>query len=534
MSSLSAAFEMPETPNAAARSARPATAASSPARDPRQQRFGRYELLSLIGRGGMAEVWRARLEQPAGGEKILVVKRILPSYSADPEQLRLFVNEAKIALPLTHGNITSVFEFGEVDGEYFLAMEFIHGQNLDAVLHRCRQTLAPMPIPAALFVAGEIAKGLAYAHSFTSPAGARVEVVHLDVSPQNVLVSYDGAVKLTDFGIAKVKHATGEARIDVLRGKPAYLAPEQLDEVENPSRPPRAVDGRTDVFALGSVLYTMLTGVPPFQGRTDEETLEMVSAGTVERPSAVRAGLEPYDALVMRALAVDPEQRYPRASDFAVALNQAMVERFPGYASHELASWLRELFAWDIFEQQASSENALKDRLLFQLTHAKVDFDPSRSTRELLSLGTVSIPPPPPPPPVVIDPDEGRRKVKAMATLVVGTVAIIGLVLGLGVHFFGEEVRGLGATPTDQASGGVDGAVGIAGPTGTLSINSWPSAIVYLDDEKLPGQTPLFNRTVRAGKHKLRFERPELGLKKELEVEVPAGGARTVAVKLDR
>lgn len=533
MSSLSPADAMPQSPDATARSARhvPAPASMTP-REGRPQRFGRYELLSLIGRGGMAEVWRARLEQPAGGEKILVVKRILPSYSADPEQLRLFVNEAKIALPLTHGNITSVFEFGEVDGEYFLAMEFIHGQNLDAVLHRCRQTLAPMPIPAALFVAGEIAKGLAYAHGFTSPAGARVEVVHLDVSPQNVLVSYDGAVKLTDFGIAKVKHS-GEARVDVLRGKPAYLAPEQLDDQDRPLQPPRAVDGRTDVFALGSVLYTMLTGVPPFQGRTDEETLEMVAAGAVALPSAVRAGLEPYDALVMRALAVDPAHRYQRASDFAVALNQAMVERFPGYGSHELASWLRELFAWDIFEAQASGENALKDRLLFQLTHAKVEFDPSRSTKELLSVGTVSIPPPSPPPPPMADPDAARRRLRAgvaLVTLLVGTGA---LVIGLGVHFFGTEVQGLGTAPTRDAPS-VDGTHGTGGPTGTLSLNAWPSAIVYLNGEKLPDRTPLLNLTVPAGKHKLRFERPDLGLKKELEVEVPAGGARTVAVKLDR
>src|SRR5688572_25979342 len=118
-----------------------------------EQKFGRYHLLSLIGRGGMAELFRARLETPAGAEKILVVKRILPSFSSDPEFLRMFVNEARIALPLTHGNITSVFEFGEVDGQYFLAMEYIHGQNLYSILDRLRQTAIPMPVPAALYIA---------------------------------------------------------------------------------------------------------------------------------------------------------------------------------------------------------------------------------------------------------------------------------------------------------------------------------------------------------------------------------------------
>jgi len=248
----------------------------------------------------------------------------------------------------------------------------------------------------------------------------------------------------------------------------------------------------------------------------------------------VRDGLEPYDTLVMKALAVNPADRYAKASDFAAALNQMIVERFPGYGSHELASWLRELFAWDIYEAQASGDAALRDRLLFQLTHAKVEFDPNNSTKELLRIGGVSIPPPGPIAPTITPPGEALRKARGVAVLALSMFGGLALIIGLGVHLFGAEVSGLGASAAAPGSGARDGGPTFAGPTGTLSLNSWPSAVVYLDDERLPGLTPMFNKEVLAGHHKLRFERPELGLKKELDVDVPAGGSRTVAVKLDR
>lgn len=490
-------------------------------------KFGRYQLASLIGRGGMAELFRARLETPAGAEKILVVKRILPSFSSDPEFLRLFVNEAKIALPLTHGNITSVFEFGEVDGQYFLAMEYIHGQNVHAILERLRKTALPMPVAAALFVASEVAKGLAYAHGFISPQGTRMEVVHLDVTPHNILVSYDGTVKLTDFGIAKVKQSAEPSRA-VLRGKVDYLAPEQVRG--------GPVDGRTDVFSLGAVLYEMLTGHAPFSAPSDEETLAKIERGEVRRPSELRSELAELDELVLRALATDPAARYARAADLQVAVNQALFRKNPKYGSLELAEWLRELFAWDLFESQsAESENALRDRLLFQLTNAKVDVDPSKSTRELLSLGTVSIPPPPPPPALVADPERRRGAIigAAIAAAAVGLLGVLAVLLGK--HFFGEEVAWLGTAATEKpvlAAISADGAVK-SGGTGALSLNAWPSAIVYLDGERIPGVTPILNFTVSEGKHRLLFVRPELDLQKEVEVVVPAGGVRTVAVTLD-
>ncbi|MCC7381215.1 MAG: serine/threonine protein kinase [Deltaproteobacteria bacterium] len=494
------------------------------------ENFGRYQLLSLIGRGGMAELYRARLETPAGAEKILVVKRILPSFSSDPEFLRLFINEAKIALPLTHGNITSVFEFGEVSGQYFLAMEYIHGQNLDAILRRLREVAGRMPIPAALFIAGEVAKGLAYAHGFTSPQGSRVEIVHLDVSPQNVLVSYDGTVKLTDFGIAKVKQSAEPA--GVLRGKPSYLAPEQVDG--------GAVDARTDVFSLGSVLYQMLTGRAPFDGATDEETMQRLRAGEVEPLADLHSELHELEPVVMRALSIDPDLRYANANEFQVALSQAMFRHNPHYGSPQLAEWVRELFAWELFEAQGAAQSPLRDRLLFQLSAAKVEVDPEKSTKELLSMGTVSIPPPPPAGPAVIDPETRRSRLISGAFLTSLIILAAALAMALGKHFFGEDLTGLGPAELGGASAAAAASSGDAtvnrggSGTGILSLNAWPSAIVYLNGERLPGTTPILNHQVPEGTHKVTFERPELGLKKEIEVMVPAGAERTVAVTLDR
>jgi eukaryotic-like serine/threonine-protein kinase len=491
-----------------------------------EQRFGRYHLLSLIGRGGMAELFRARLETPAGAEKILVVKRILPSFSSDPEFLKMFVNEARIALPLTHGNITSVFEFGEVEGQYFLAMEFIHGQNLYAVLERLRETAIRMPIPVALFVASEIGKGLSYAHGFTTMHGQRAQVVHLDVTPHNILVSYDGAVKLTDFGIAKLK-ATAEPSFTVLRGKVRYLAPEQAEG--------RAVDARTDIFQLGVVLYEMLTGVTPYEARTDHETLDRLRAGDVEPPSAHLAELADLDEIVLKAIAHDPNDRYKRAADFQIAVNQALFRRSSEYGSFALAEWLRDLFAWDIFEQQSDgTDPGLRDRLLFQLTNAKVEIDPEKPTREIIAVRTVSIPPPPPAPPPISGAEQTKRVMAVAWKAALFIVVAIGVAFGVGKSLFSKEVAELAPKRAEaQLTVASLDASSATPASGRLSLNAWPSAIVYLNGERIPGITPILNHLVPEGRHKLLFVRPELDLRKEIEVVVPAGSEKTVIVTLD-
>ncbi len=474
--------------------------------------FGRYELLTRIGVGGMAEVFRARIRDvPAGAEKILVIKRILPSLSSDPEFIALFVNEAKIALPLTHGNITSTFEFGEVAGQHYLAMEYIHGQNAAAIFDHAVERRAPIPVEAALFIAAELAKGLAYAHGFTSPRGDRIEVVHLDVSPQNVLVSYDGAIKLTDFGIAKLRKAAPSEEA-LVRGKANYFAPEQLEAG-------RPVDGRADVFSLGCVLYALLTLRRPFEAATDEETLERIRDGHMVPASTWRPELAPLEPILARALATDPDDRFARAEDLHVALSRHLFERAPGYGSSQLGAWMRDVFAWEIFEERAEDDDPLRDRLLFQLSHAQVELPAGSSTDELLQLPTVSIPPPPPL-------GDAPAPSRAGLRFAVGA-GLAALALGAVLMAVREE------TPSEVASGPRREAP-IPSGEARLHLNSWPSSVVYVDGRRVDGKTPLRDVPVSPGRHELRFERPELNMTKTIEIEVGAGGERTVVVKLER
>jgi serine/threonine-protein kinase len=542
--------------------------------------FGRYELLDKLGEGGMAEVFKARLRGGAGIDKLLVIKRILPSVSSDPEFIRLFVNEAKIALPLTHGNITSTFEFGDVSGQYFLAMEYIHGQDLATVLHRCGEARVRMPVEAALYVASEVAKGLNYAHSYISPTGGRIQVVHLDVSPQNVLISYDGAVKLTDFGIASL-HRRPDAD-GKIRGKACYLAPEQALGKD--------VDGRTDIFALGTVLYEALTGVRPFDAPEDLAAVAKVIKAEAAPPSQFRPGMPVnVEEVIMKALHREPHFRYERAADFQVALSQLLFQIAPSYTSQDLAEWMREMFAWEIVEQLPEAQRAgMRDRLLFQFAQARVDVDAeSKSYEELLKMGTVSIPaagagmlagPDGAPTrslrpggsggPVVAPPTGLLARLSPLQRVLLGGAAVVLLV---GAFAIVPIVKGGGATPVP--TGGVaatqpvepdefvdddepltgpapaaTGPTGAAGPAkgatpapapvkrraGYLSCNSWPWSVVYLDKRRLPGNTPLSRVRVPEGTHRLRFVNPELGLSKEVSVTIVAGAEKTVAVKLDR
>ncbi|MBI5479878.1 MAG: serine/threonine protein kinase [Deltaproteobacteria bacterium] len=544
--------------------------------------FGRYELLDKLGEGGMAEVFKARLRGGAGIDKLLVIKRILPQVSSDPEFIRLFVNEAKIALPLTHGNITSTFEFGDVEGQFFLAMEYIHGQDLATVMHRCGEARVRMPVEAALYVASEVAKGLNYAHSYISPTGGRIQVVHLDVSPQNVLISYDGAVKLTDFGIASLlRRPDADGKI---RGKACYLAPEQAMGKD--------VDGRTDIFALGTVLYEALTGVRPFDAPEDLAAVAKVVKAEAPPPSQYRPGMPvTVEEVIMKALHREPHFRYERAADFQVALSQLMFQIAPSYTAQDLAEWMREMFAWEIVEQLPEAQRAgMRDRLLFQFAQARVEVDAESQTYEdLLKMGTVSIPaagagmmaapdgsqayalrhggsggP-------VVAPSSGvlarlsplKRVLLggAAVTLLVAAFAAVPIIKGGGStppvttgaaasqpvepdEFIDDDEPLNGTGPAATGPTGATGANKRATPTpapapvkrraGYLSCNSWPWSVVYLDKRRLPGNTPLSRVRVPEGNHRLRFVNPELGLAKEVPVTIVAGAEKTVAVKLDR
>ncbi|WP_408890346.1 protein kinase domain-containing protein [Myxococcus faecalis] len=308
-------------------------------------RFGRYELVSWLGRGGMAETWRARWMGDAGVTKSVLIKKVLPEFVADDAFVSMFVNEARISATLSHGNIAQVFDFGRVDGQYYLAMELVDGPPLHRIMKRAVKTGLPrLPIPIATYITLEICRGLHYAHTRTDDKGVPLGIVHRDISPDNVLVSYEGQVKIVDFGIAKARMARNfQTEPGVVKGKYLFFSPEQARG--------REVDARTDVWATGLVLYEMLCGQPPVSGSQAAVMMKMAN-GEFPSPREVYAGIpEELDDIVMKALSVDLSARYESANAFADALAGFLYSYSPRFSAMNLAYLARVLFRGDMAQE---------------------------------------------------------------------------------------------------------------------------------------------------------------------------------------
>ncbi|MBW2733731.1 MAG: serine/threonine protein kinase [Deltaproteobacteria bacterium] len=529
--------------------------------------FGRYQLLELLAKGGMAEVFKARMDAAAGTEKLVCIKRILPHLSKNSEFISLFIREAKITLPLSHGNITQVFDFGEVDGLYFLAMEYIRGRNLAQMQQRLRETGQGLDVPTALWIGSELCRGLHYAHNYTDAKGKSVVVVHRDLSPHNVLISLNGEVKLTDFGIALAASKASEDA-GAVRGKPCYVSPEQAGG--------QAADPRSDVFSMGSVLYEMLTGVRAFERESDAETLACVRLADPE-PLREKLGEETLGssheeiaAIVLKALARDPQQRYQRAGDLQVALSRLLHNIAPDFTADRLSQSVKGLFGWELTEDKG---DGARERLLYQLAQAGVDIeDRNAKTDELLQMGTVAIGAAAP---KVVRPPDAERPPRA-PWVVIALLAVLGGAFGLysalassgpheqvdsGVNIANlpmadptehltppslrERKPAVPAAPVSPTPASKAPAAAKANSQGRarlksrrqvgyLNCNSWPWSVVTLNGRRLPGNTPIYRVKVAAGKHRLRFENPELRLSKELTVSVAPGSVKTVAVSLQQ
>jgi eukaryotic-like serine/threonine-protein kinase len=268
-------------------------------------KLGKYELLNKLATGGMAEVYLARATGPMGFEKELVVKRILPHLAADGRFVEMFLAEARLAARLNHPHIVQIFDFGEADGTWYLAMEYIDGLNLRVLSKRAREVGVTLPLAACARIIASVCEGLAYAHERTDPAtGEPLGLIHRDISPDNILLSREGAVKVVDFGIAKVAGQEHRTQTGLVKGKLAYMPPERFRGV--------GMDRRMDVYALGVVLYELLTGHNPYESSSDGQ---LVRAILYEQPvPAARRRPELPLALqhiLERALAKECAQRYP-------------------------------------------------------------------------------------------------------------------------------------------------------------------------------------------------------------------------------
>ncbi len=298
--------------------------------------FGRYQLLERIGSGGMAEVFKARMSGEQGFEKIVAIKRIVPHMATNADFVTMFVDEAKLAAQLNHNNITHIYDLGKVDSWHYIAMEYVEGKDLRTLLRLGKERGFPLPAELALFITAKIANALDYAHRRPAADGSDLNLVHRDVSPQNILISDEGDIKLCDFGIAKAASKVSTTMSGALKGKLQYMSPEQAWG--------KRLDRRSDIFSLGAVLFEMLTGAPLFEGDTEMSILESVREGEVVPPTS--RGVEVpkrVDQIVLKALAKNAQERYQNASEFEKDLHAVLYTYQPAPGPADLAIYMHRL-----------------------------------------------------------------------------------------------------------------------------------------------------------------------------------------------
>ncbi len=304
--------------------------------------FGKYLLMGLIARGGMAEVYRAKTRQSSNGDRLLAIKCMRPQLAKETRFVEMFIREGKLAVLLDNDSIVRTYEIGRIEGRYFIAMEYIGGKDLTQILRRCQESNQRIPVPHACYIAARMSEGLHYAHTRSDGEGRPLNIVNRDVSPSNVRISYEGDVKLLDFGIAQAM-LKFTSEIGVLKGKFSYMSPEQIRGMP--------VDARTDVFSTGIILHEMLTTEKLFRGDTEFALMEKVRKAEVPPPSKFNRRVpEALDRIVLKALARDLPDRYQSAKELSDELHAFMAQY--RFQPSEMQEFMRNLFRAD-FQKEA-------------------------------------------------------------------------------------------------------------------------------------------------------------------------------------
>ncbi len=306
--------------------------------------FGKYRLIKKIAVGGMAEIYYARMSGPSGFQKDLVVKKVLPALASQKDFIDMFADEARIVARMNHPNIVQVFDFGNIEGQYYIAMEYVNGRDLRQVIDRHKAIGRPMDAQFALAVARDVAKALQYAHSMTDEHGKPLGIIHRDVTPKNILISFQGAVKLTDFGVAKARARITHTRTGVLKGKFAYMAPEQVMG--------RQIDHRMDLFSLSTVLWETLSLQRLFKGDSEAEILGRLLHQTI--PSIrdfCTEHSECIQGILNEGLAKDPDLRFQSAGEMVMAIRDCM--SVMGGMEPDIGAYMKEIFGVEDLQTQA-------------------------------------------------------------------------------------------------------------------------------------------------------------------------------------
>ncbi len=386
--------------------------------------FGRYTLFDFIGKGGMAEIYLARAQTDLGGVRLSVIKQILPHFAGNTHFAEMLVHEAKLSAGLSHANVVQVFDLGREDDRLYIAMEYVEGFDLNALLRLCSKSQTALPVEFALHAVADLLKGLDYAHRRTNEDGESLGIVHCDVSPSNILLSVDGEVKVCDFGIARANAAiaSGEERDDdFVKGKAGYMSPEQARGEE--------VDARADVFAAGIVLWELIAGRRLYRPTEGGESL-LELARRAEHPELPARGLPEEDALravVSRALQSDREARYPTAREMLRDLEAYMTSAGLFASPLRFGEWMRDHFGDDIVERRRSRERAV---LALERAGAPVTLVAIDGAVES-PASVVSVVPPVPMAPAVPMAPPGTPKANTLVFGVLIAIALIAIVLAL-------------------------------------------------------------------------------------------------------
>ncbi len=422
----------------------PATSTQQPIR------FGKYLLVERLGRGGMAEVWKAKMVGPAGFQRTVVVKRILPHLAEDPHFVQMFVAEARLSAKLNHSNIVQVHELGDVEGEYYLAMEYLRGRDLVSVMRAHLMRSVPPPGLGALCIR-DVCRALGYAHALNDDRGNPLRLIHRDVSPSNVMLSFDGQIKLLDFGIAKALSEASENKTQTgtLKGKFGYMAPEQVEGKE--------IDHRTDLFAAGVMLHETLTGRRLFKGTSDIQTMALVREAKVPPPSSSNPEVPlELDRICLKALAREPGDRYPTCEQMAADLDHVVHQL--RWGPERVSGLLKELFP---------DEPSGTGQVILPSFHGlDIDGPSGASPRR-------------------------RWRYAAGALALVGAVTVVTVELSRSHHPVVAPVQAA-ATPKPAPAPKPVPAAPLVPATITVHLQTTPPSLVFIDDEsESRGRTPL-------------------------------------------
>jgi serine/threonine-protein kinase len=463
---------------------------------------GRYTLLAKIATGGMAEIWLAKQAGPRGFEKVIVIKRIVDSLSADPEFVEMFLDEARIAAQLNHPNIVQIYDLGEHAGAYYIAMEYLPGENLSAIARAAMKAGVTMPITHAVKIISAAAEGLGHAHSRHGVKGEHLNVVHRDVSPQNIIITYDGLVKLVDFGIAKAANRGSQTMGGQIKGKVAYMAPEQATG--------QAIDRRADLFSLAIVLYELVTKSRLFHREDQFQALTAVTSEEPVQPAIVRNPEVPKELsdILSKALQKNPDDRYQEAAAFHNALEGWLKTQPQSPNATDIAQFMHKLFEQRINARARLIETASMGELTPSSTRDALRHDtdhsmPGRTGNRTAARGAQS-------------------RSRAAVVLVPSALALVlsGVLLAR-MLLKREEVAAISAQPAQS--------VPPAPQLGTIVVETEPVGAEVTVDGAAIGKSPVTLANQKLGKHEISASMPgRRSMATPLTLAEPGGKAKVL------